>query len=150
VLVLGFGMAVSVAPLTTTVMNAVDPSLAGAASGVNNAVSRTAALLAIAVFGIVMSTAFNAGLQRQMARAQVAPVLAGQVLAQRTRLAAIELPPSAGVQEKTVLKEAIARAYVSGFRWVMLLSALLALGSALSACLLISGRIPGRPSKKAG
>jgi EmrB/QacA subfamily drug resistance transporter len=136
-LMLGLGISISVAPLTTTVMNALDQSLAGAASGVNNAVSRTAALLAIAVFGIVMNLAFNASLDRQLKALTMAPQKLHAVQAQRAKLAAIELPAQANGAERAALKNAIGHAYVSGFRWVMLLSAFLALGSALSAWLLI-------------
>jgi hypothetical protein len=68
VVVLGVGMTVTVAPLTTTVMNSVGPDLAGVASGVNNAVSRTAALLAIAIFGMVIGVGLRGRPADQTAR----------------------------------------------------------------------------------
>lgn len=53
VLVLGLGLAVTVAPLTATVLAAVDARFAGLASGVNNAVARAAQLGAVAVLPVV-------------------------------------------------------------------------------------------------
>jgi EmrB/QacA subfamily drug resistance transporter len=114
--VLGLGMSITVAPLTTTVMNSVGAELAGVASGVNNAASRTAALLAMALFGVVMAWAFDAALNDSLARVQASPDVLASLHAQRHKLAGITLP--SGIDEATAsaLKRAVGTAFVSGFR----------------------------------
>jgi MFS family permease len=140
VLVLGFGMTVSVAPLTTTVMNAVDTSAAGVASGINNAVSRVAALLAVAVFGIVMTQVFGSTLDRRLVAAHVPSVTIQAVESQRNKLAAIEIPSTGDAQTKQAVKLAIGESFVLGYRWVMLLAALMAFASAGVAFAMIEDR----------
>ena len=68
-IVFGLGLSATVAPLTTTVLNSVDEHNAGIASGVNNAVSRVAGLLAIAVLGAVISAQFATRLDDRVAGA---------------------------------------------------------------------------------
>jgi len=142
VLVLGLGMAITVAPLTTTVMDSVSEEQAGTASGINNAVSRTAGLLAIAVFGVVILHAFSHQLDVRLGQLGIDEQLKNSVFEQRVRLAGLEVPkvPDASVQE--AIKQVVAGSFVSGFRLIMLLSAALALASALSAWLMIGASRP--------
>jgi EmrB/QacA subfamily drug resistance transporter len=140
VVVLGIGMAISVAPLTTTVMNSVSENRAGIASGVNNAVSRTAGLLAVAVFGLIMFHSFNSGLDRQLDQIPV-PIEIRQALnTERIKLAAAEIPRSVNEETRIALRQAINECFVSGFRRVMLVGASLALAGAAIAGLMIRGR----------
>ena len=149
IVVLGLGMAISVAPLTTTVMNAVPERLAGAASGVNNAVSRTAGLLGIAVFGVVILPVFAARLDRRLTELNVSPETRSSIVEQRVRLAGIELPESIDEQSKVTLRGAINEAFVSGFHVVMSGAVALALASALSAFIMIEGKLkPTRPTER--
>lgn len=136
---LGLGMSITVAPLTTTVMNAVDAERAGTASGVNNAVSRTGPLLAIALFGMLLTFSFNDSLEHRLTALRVPPALADSMRAQREKLAGIVLPPDRPGVSTAPIRRAIELSFVDGFRRVMLLSALLALLSAVSAAVWIRG-----------
>lgn len=137
--VLGLGMAVSVAPLTTTVMNAVPEKRAGVASGVNNAVSRIGGLLGIAVLGIIILHSFNRELDRRLARMDLAPEVRRSVDEQRVRLAGAELP-SIDERTRVALKQAINESFVFGFRLVMLAAVGLALLSTFVAFTVIQNR----------
>jgi len=140
VVVLGLGMALSVAPLTTTVMNAVPQNRAGIASGINNAVSRTAGLLAVAVLGIVMLHAFNSRLDLKLQTTEMTPELKQILDTQRTKLAAVEIPKDVDPAAGRILKQTVDESFVFGFRLVMGVGMVLSLLSALSAWLLIAGK----------
>ena len=142
IVVLGLGMAIAVAPLTTTVMNSVSSSHAGIASGVNNAVSRTAGLLAIAVFGLIMFQVFNDCLERRLEQVPITPEVRQSLNDQRLNLAAAEIPASAGEATRVAAKRAIDECFVRGFRWLMLTGAALAFASSLVAWLLIGTNSP--------
>jgi EmrB/QacA subfamily drug resistance transporter len=138
--VLGLGMAVSVAPLTTTVMNAVSEKRAGVASGVNNAVSRIAGLLGIAVLGIVIVHSFNHELDRRLAPMELSPEVRRLIDAERVKLAGAELSFIADEGARFALKQAIDESFVFGFRLVMLTSLCLALASAFVASIVIENK----------
>ena len=133
VVVLGIGMTITVAPLTATVMNAAGPESAGVASGVNNAVSRVAGVLAIAVFGLVMALVFDARLRADLQTLAVPPEAARALYEQRHQLAAAQPPAGLPPEQAQALRDAVRDAFIAGFRWVMGVSAGLALLSALAA-----------------
>ena len=139
--VLGLGMAISVAPLTTVVMGAVEEERAGVASGVNNAASRVSALLAIAVMGVIVAAVFEGGLDRELASLDI-PSHALQTLEmERAKLAGASVPAGLAADLAAAIEGAINSAFVSGFRVVMLAGAGLALASAATAFLMVQ---PGK------
>ncbi len=144
VVVMGVGMTITVAPLTTTVMGAVEQRHAGIASGINNAVSRTAGLLAIAVLGIVVVSVFTSSLDSRLATLHLSPAVQHLIDAQRIKLAGITIPTNVSSEVQVALKRAIDESFVSSFRLVSLICSALALLSALSAWLLVEGKKPAR------
>ncbi len=138
VMTLGFGLAITVAPLTTVVMNSVGENRVGAASGVNNAVARVAGVLAIAVLGIVMVRAFSYQLNRELANVSIPPNVLRDIKTNEVRLAGLRLPSSTDDSTRVVLKHLVGEAFVFGFRVVMSICAALSMASAAVAALMIS------------
>jgi len=137
VVVLGIGGVLFVAPLTTTVFDAVDTEKSGVASGVNNAVARTAGLLAVAAFGIVLAGVFNLSFDQRMARHHVSAQTAKIAHDDRARLYAGTVPNDVPLQDRPAVADAVRESYLAGFRAVMIASALVCFLAALVAALAI-------------
>jgi EmrB/QacA subfamily drug resistance transporter len=137
VVILGFGMAVTVAPLTTVVMNSVNQGRVGAASGINNAVARIAGVLAIAILGIVMVKVFGSRLGEKLTELSLPLGVLQQIQAEKTKLADLQGPASLDPGTKAAVANFVKQAFVSGFRVVILICASLSLASAAVAGLMI-------------
>lgn len=133
VVFLGLGMAITVAPLTTTVMNSIPQNRAGIASGVNNAVARTASLIAIAVLGVVMLNVFKNTLGQRLITSKLPASVVQAVQGQSTKLAAIDIPTNLDSAIQQAIRRQIGESFVVGFRWVMAIGAVLAAASAVTA-----------------
>ena len=150
-IVLGLGMSLTVAPLTTTVMSAASRKHSGVASGVNNAIDEIAGLLAVAVFGLVMSHAFNRELELGLKSANVPNEIREEIRGQELKLAAIEIPQGVDGLQRQTIAQAIEVSFLSGFRFVMVLGVGISLLSAVCAYMTLDGtrtavtsdRLPG-------
>jgi len=136
--ILGLGMAISVAPLTATVMGSVGQNRSGAASGINNAVARLAGVLAIALLGLSIQSAFSAKLNQRLTALTLPVSVQDSVKQQHSSLAAIEIPSSLDRAVRTQVQRAIDESFVSAFRQVALICALLAVISGVGAALTFS------------
>lgn len=129
-LLLGLGMSISVAPLTTVVMGSVAEEQAGTASGINNAVSQTAGLLALALSAPLVFVVFGHALGARLNAAGLPPAEIAGVLAQKARLAAISTADA-------VAQRAVHGAFLSAFQVVALVAAGLAgAAAAVAGCML--------------
>jgi MFS family permease len=137
VTVLGLGMVVTVAPLTTTVMGSVGRGRAGVASGVNNAVSRAGSLLAIAVLSLVAFERFGSDLGSRLTSLGLPLEVRRQLGQEQRKLAAASIPSSLSPELQHAVRAAIGKSFVEAFRVISLLAAGLALAASVIAWALI-------------
>jgi EmrB/QacA subfamily drug resistance transporter len=135
--VLGLGMTVTVAPLTTTVMNAVPGARVGVASAINNSVTDVSTLLAIAIFGAAGRALFAATLDAELARLTLPPELLRLVQAIKDSLVGAAVPSDVPSAERAILIAAVGHSFVTAFRMVMIGAAALSLAASLTAAVTI-------------
>jgi predicted MFS family arabinose efflux permease len=124
--VFGLGMAATIAPLTATVLGSVEAGHSGLASGINNAVSRVAGLIAIAAIGAVVAGSFQTRLDSRLAGKPLSPQAKAAVAVARHR-PLVTSTPAVGASERRVIHAALLDASVHSFRIGMVIGAALAI-----------------------
>ena len=132
-IILGLGMAATIAPLTTAVMNAANVKHSGIASGINNSVGRIAGVLSIAILGLFMFTSFNGTIKEELKTSGLPNHITSSIEQQTTKLAAISISEELDENTKSQIKQLIGNSYNSSFKIVMYIIAGLALLSSLVA-----------------
>jgi EmrB/QacA subfamily drug resistance transporter len=134
--VLGFGMVISVAPLTATVIDAVPPHQTGVASGINNAVASVANLLAIAILGAVALSVLDHALAQNLQNAALSEGVKHAIQAARGQLviepALNDVQAADRANAALILKGSLAES----IKWAMLIAAAIALGAAAAGTLI--------------
>lgn len=109
VLLFGFGLSVTVAPLTAAILGDVPPASAGIASAVNNAVARIAGLVAVAAVGVVLSAQFSNNLEQS----KIAKNL--QFSVAEAKRSPLQTTPPEPYKQNVAYKTALTEASVSSF-----------------------------------
>lgn len=136
-IVLSLGMAVTVAPLTTVIMDSVGEDRVGTASGINNAVARVAGVLAIAVLGIVMIHSFQTRLNHSLTHLTLPSATVREIQSNENRLAGLQAPASLDSGTRASVDGLVRVSFVFGFRVVLFICAALSLASAAVASMTI-------------
>jgi EmrB/QacA subfamily drug resistance transporter len=139
--VLGLGMAVSVAPLTTAVLGAVPSHRAGVASGINNAAAALANLLAVAIFGAIALGVHDRALDRRLAAQPVTPEVVTAVQAAHGKFVAEPALARLPGDDREVADAIVRASLAESITVVMWLAAALALAGAACAAIAIPARI---------
>jgi len=138
IIIFGVGLSATVAPLTSAILGDVEPSQAGIASAVNNAVARVAGLVAIAAVGAVVATQFSQVVDRKMSASAISPnaiTTAKQITLQTT-------PPSP-YQHSTIFRQALSDASVSAFHTgILTIAILMVAGGTISLIVIRNPRYP--------
>ncbi len=147
IIIFGFGMSLTVAPLTAAVMGSVSDNFSGAASGVNNAVSRVAGVFANAIFGALAVLFFTAALQHNISNLSLSISEKQAILSQASNIGSARVPASIAYAQKAVVVKAYHESFISMYSVILKLASGLAFAGGLMAAIFIKNQ---HASKKPG
>ncbi len=124
-LLFSLGITITVAPLTAAVLADADESNAGIASAVNNAVARTAGLLATAAVGAALAASYTSSVDANLEGARLSPQAATVVQRAKDRALDVPDPPALPSGERAVVVEATQAAAIDAFHLGMVIAAVL-------------------------
>lgn len=143
-LLIGVGMGITVAPLTTAVMGAVSEDNAGIASGINNTVARAAGVLAIALLGSLALFSFNKSIEQKISGMDLTESVKNEIILESSKLAGAEVPESLSAENKVIIKQVYKDSFIEAFNKVIYIAAIMTFLGGMMALIFI------RPEKVDG
>jgi MFS family permease len=141
ILIFGFGMSITVSPLTAAVMGAVSDRFSGTASGINNAITRISNVFANAIFGTLAVLLFATSLKGQLEKSDLSAIQKQHVMAQANNLGNAKVPEGITDQRKEVIEQEYHESFISAYSYIMFLASGLCFAGALMSVLFIKNHV---------
>jgi EmrB/QacA subfamily drug resistance transporter len=139
-LLLGFGMGITVAPLTTAVMGAISEKNTGIASGVNNTVARAAGVLAVALMGALVLFSFKNSIEKELTLMDFPDSIKNEIRIESSKLAAASVPDRLHSEDKQTVEKIFKNSFIDAFNKVVYVASILCLLGGLMAFIFIKNR----------
>jgi len=136
-LLIGIGMGITVAPLTTAVMGAVSEDNAGIASGINNTVARAAGVLAVALLGALAMFSFNQSIAQKITGIELSSHMKNEIMMESSKLAGAEVPDGLSTENKVIVDKIYKDAFIDAFNKVVIIAAIMTFFGGIMAFLFI-------------
>ncbi len=139
---IGVGMGITVAPLTTAVMGSVSEDNTGIASGINNTVARAAGVLAIALLGALALFSFKESIESALSVMDISSSMKSEIMSESSNLAGSEVPVDLPEEKKPAVEKLLKNSFIKAFDKVIYVASLMTFLGGLMAFLFIKDHKP--------
>jgi len=139
---IGIGMGITVAPLTTAVMGAVSTHNAGVASGINNTLSRVAGVLALALLGAMVLFSFNESMEIKINDMDISSTLKAEIMLESSKFAAAKIPSELTDAKRIIVDGYLKESFIIAFNKVAYIASFLTFMGSIMAVIFIRKKKP--------